>query len=419
MIRESIALPEQLYVSMRSKARFFYLVDTIADAHEPTSTQLKALECSYRSTGEFLSACSELDGLLLEVHAHGSRQLGTIVRPKDGSRQGFDIDLIARLRSDALRKYNGTHGPVLLLDHLHTAVERYAEAHQLRLHRWERCITLEYAEGMCADITPVIDNPLLSAPFGETHGLIPDRELKRYSSTNPRGYAKHFDLAAAISANFAAKRHFAEALDSIARANVTPLPDPKDVFDRLLCRLVQLMKIHRNVAFGIAQTGEDMAPSSVFITTLTAMAYMVEAPKPHESPLELLLDIVERMPTYFERIPVTDISEEWILLNPSAPHDNLAENMNSHARQKAFNSWHRLLVSDLKRILNAIENNSGMDTLLHTLEVAFGPRASNAIQQDQSRLREASRTAGRVTLIGAGVATPFSTHVRSHTYFGR
>jgi len=379
LIHESVALPEQPPISMRSKARFFYLVDTIAHAHEPTLTQLEALERSYNSTGEFLATCPELGGLLLEIHAHGSRQLGTIVRPKNGSREGFDIDLIARLRPDALRKYDGDRGPVLLLDHLHNAIRRYAETHRLRLHRWERCITLEYAEGMCADIAPVIDNPLLTAPFGETHGLIPDRRLRLYNSTNPRGYAKHFDLAAAISPKFTADIHFAKALDSIIRTDVAPLPDAKEVFDRLLCRLVQLMKIHRNVVFGAPQAGQDMAPSSVFITTLAAMAYTVEAPQSHESPLELLLDVVERMPTYFKRIPMNADSEEWILSNPSAPRDNLAEGMNSHTRQKAFFFWHQRLVNDLKRILNTIENNAGMDVLLKALEAAFGQRAAGAI----------------------------------------
>ncbi len=86
-----------------------------------------------------------------------------------------------------------------------------------------------------------------------------------------------------------------------------------------------------------------MAPSSVFLTTLAAMAYAVEALQPHESPLELLLDIVERSPLNFERIPRPHGCEEWVLSNQSAPRDNLAASMNSPARQKAFfsgiNAW--------------------------------------------------------------------------------
>lgn len=204
MIREPVILPKRPRLSTRSSQRFFQLVDVIARANEPTSTDLEDLERSYNSTGEFLSACPEFRGDLIQIHAHGSRQLGTIVRPRDGSREGFDIDLIARLVPSARGKYESEHGPALLLDRLHCALNRYAQAHGLQLRRWERCVTLEYAGGMSADIAPVIDSPLFAAPFGDTHGLIPDRALRLFDSTNPRGYAKHFDLAATISPNFTA-----------------------------------------------------------------------------------------------------------------------------------------------------------------------------------------------------------------------
>jgi len=419
VICEPMTLPQRPRISMRSSTRFFHLVDAIARAHEPTPTQLTALERSYNSTGEFLSACSEFRGDLIQIHAHGSRQLGTIVRPRDGSREGFDIDLIARLTPEARRKYEGDRGPALLLDRLHGALSRYAEAHGLQLHRWERCATLEYAEGMCADISPVIDAPLHAAPFGDTHGLIPDRELRRFDSTNPRGYAKHFDLAAAIPPNFTAALSLSEAMDSVTRADVTPLSDAQEVSDRLLCRLVQLLKLHRNVGFGVVQVGHDMAPTSVFLTTLAAMAYAVEAPQPHESPLELLLDIVERMPLHFERISQPDGSEQWVLPNPSAPKDNLAASMNLPARQEAFFFWHQRLISDLNRILHAIEHHEGMDVLLKALQAAFGPRSAGAIQQAQAEYQSVSRAVGRVTLISSVAAAPISVPARSHTYFGR
>ncbi|MFN7024385.1 MAG: nucleotidyltransferase [Pseudorhizobium sp.] len=417
MIRESVNLPKRPHLSSRSSARFFHLVDVIARSNEPTPSDLTRLEQSYNSTGEFLSTCAELQGDLIQIHAHGSRQLGTIVRPRDGTREGFDIDLIARLASSAHGKYEGEQGPSLLLDSLHSALGRYADAHGLKLRRWERCATLEYAGGMCADIAPVIDSPLMAAPFGDTHGLIPDRALRLFDSTNPRGYAKHFDLAAAISPIFTARE--ALTMKSETRADVAPLPDAQEVFDRLLCRLVQLLKLHRNIAFGVAQDGQDLAPSSVFLTTLAATAYAVEAPQPHDSPLELMLDIVERMPLHFQRIPRADSFEEWILPNPSAPRDNLASSMNTPDRQEAFFAWHQRLVSDLRRILHTIENHEGMDVLLKALEGAFGPRAAQAIQQNLAQERSDDRAAGRVTLLSSAAILPVSIPVRHHTYFGR
>lgn len=415
--RASGGVVQRPWVSVRASTRFFHLVDAIARAHEPTPTQLAALERSYTSTGEFLATCPELNGLLEQIHAHGSRRLGTIVRPRDGTREGFDIDLIARLTPGAKKKYSGDQGPTLLLDHLHKALSRYADAHRLKLHRWERCATLEYAEGMCADIAPVIDSPMLAAPYGDTHGLIPDRALRLFDSTNPRGYAKHFDVTASISPNFATTVVF-DSIDAAKRADVAPLPDAQEVFDRLLCRLVQLLKVHRNVAFGAVNAGDDMAPTSVFLTTLAAMAYAIEAPKPHAGPLDLLLDIVELMPHLFERIPTSHGSEEWILPNPSAQHENLAASMNTGARQKAFSAWHERIVGDLRRIVHAIENREGMDVLMKALQVAFGIRSANAVQQLEAQRQESRRGAGRVLLHAPLAVAPLSVSARPHTYFG-
>lgn len=403
--------------STRSSARFFYLVDAIGRLHEPTQTQLDALESSYVSTGEFLAECSEFKGYLHEIHSHGSRQLGTLVRPMDESREGFDIDLIARLLPAAMGKYEGPNAPVRLLNDLHSAVERYAKGHGLGIRRWERCVTLEYAGGMFADIAPVIDAPSQFGLYGDTLGRIPDRDKRLYDLTNPRGYTKGFDKAAAISPVFTSILAFSEALNTEKRADVVPLPDSQEVFGRLLSRLVQLLKLHRNVAFGQTTSGaDDLAPSSIFITTLAAAAYAVQAPRPHDSPLELLLDIVETLPDYFERAPLPNGGEYWVLANPSAPGENLASSMNTPARQAAFNSWHGLIKKQLTDIVEAIERNAGMDVLLPKVEAGFGKRAARAIRDEEARQRQSAKSIGKVALVSAGAS--IATTARAHTFFG-
>lgn len=400
-----------------TSARFFGLIDTLVRAVEPTQTQFEALESSYESTGEFLVAAPEFQGMLLEIHGHGSRQLGTLVRPLDETREGFDVDQIARFHQSAMKRYGGAAGPGLLLGDLHTVVSRYAKQHGLKVQRWERCVTLEYSGGMCADIAPVIDDPLVAAAFGATHGRIPDRELRRYEATNPRGYTKFFDKAAATSAVFTGALRFAKALTADAAANVTPLPSAQEVFDRLLCRLIQVLKLHRNVAFGPSTSGPDASPTSVFITTLAAKAYLVQAQLPHDSPLDLLLDIVETLPDHFERIEQHDGGEFWYLQNPSAPSDNLAAGMNGRPRQEGFAWWHARITTHLTKILDAIENHAGMDVVLAAVREAFGERAARAIQAEQSRHRLASRNVGRIALIPAA-GIPMQAAARSHTFFG-
>jgi hypothetical protein len=270
---------------------------------------------------------------------------------------------------------------------------------------------------MTADITPIIRQPSLVALYGETCGRIPDREKRLFDITNPRGYAKHFSAAAAISPNFTSTFAFDEFYKAEAGTNVAPLSDAAEVFPRLLSRLVQLLKLHRNVSFGKPSVGVDAAPTSIFLTTLALEAYKDLAPLPHSSPLELMLDIVEALPQYFRIVQRASGPQYWELNNQTAPGDNLASGMNSTARQQAFWLWHAKAQQDIEAVIEAIENRLGMDTLLQRVEAAFGSRAAHAIRGDQVQSQANNRTTGRVVLLtGAGAAV--STTARAHTFFG-
>jgi len=98
----------------------------------------------------------------------------------------------------------------------------------------------------------------------------------------------------ALTVNFADAR----------KADIEPLPDADEVFGRLLSRFVQLGKVHRNIAFADVPNGKDLAPSSVFLTSLFAKAYALLAPQPHDGPLDLFFDIVELLPHLFLREPM-------------------------------------------------------------------------------------------------------------------
>lgn len=399
----------------------------IGKAHEPSETQLGELESSYLNTATHLCEQSHFKGLLEEVHSHGSRQLGTIIRPRDGTREGFDIDLIARFSASAMDVYRGPNGPTLLLDQLEQSIGIYTDAHSLRKKRWERCITIYYAGGMTADIAPVVDSPLHAAAYGSTHGLVPDNEAQKFEPTNPRGYAKFFKEAGDISPVY--QREFVKAMESITDAVIEPLPEASETLARLLCRFVQLVKLHRNIMFGIPAAGQkDLAPSSVFLTTLIAQSYKIEAPIPHASPLALLLDIVRGMPQRFQVVQTGGVPR-WVLPNPAVPNGNLAEDMRTKARQDAFVLWHGKLMTDLETILQTIEFNTGLDKLCDAVENAFGPRAAKAITQDQANQQETRRGQGKTAIYGSLVAG-FSGAVsaaasqprlivsRPHTFFG-
>jgi hypothetical protein len=404
-------------VTAAASARFTYLTEAIATAFEPTASQLQALERAYNATGEYLIECSEFDGLVVQVHAQGSRQMGTIVRPMDARREGFDIDLVVRLAGAALSHFGGPGGPDLLLERLFTALNRYAERHGLGIERWERCVTLIYAGGMRADFAPIIDDPLHALPHGEHHGRIPDRDRSTYLSTNPKGYCLGFDTAARVAPVFRLSEALTATLDSVRKADLVPLPDATEVFARLLSRFVQLGKVHRNMSFAVLKSDSNLAPTSVFLTSLFAKAYSLLAPQPHDGPLDLFFDIVELMPTLFERDVLYAGQEHWKLINPFARADNLASTMNTAARQQAFRQWHAKFVSDLDALLAAVDGNRGLDTIINAVDQAFGPRASQALLQHNALRRDGGRALQRAGFVVAGTL-PVVTSARAHTYFG-
>jgi hypothetical protein len=399
-----------------STSYFFNLLEDIGRALEPTPTQLTTLERSYQSTGEFLTLCPEFEGHLLEIHPQGSRELGTMTRPVNKA-DGFDIDLVARLDQRAWHTYSGTSGPKLLLDRLHTAVGRYAKQHNLKLIRWDRCVTLEYADGMSADIAPVIDWPVQAALHGDLHGLIPDRDMSRYHPSNPRGFTKLFGKIAALSPVFLTTEMLKAEGSVTKRADVVPLAPADEVFGRLLCRLVQVMKLHRNVSFAKSDQFKHLMPSSVFLTVLAAQSYQVQAPRPHIDQLDLLTDIIRTMPTMFRRDKLGNGREEWYLANPTAPGDNLAATMNEPGKHEAFFQWHAQLTKDVTGLIASIDGRLGMDRVHQIVTEAFGDKAASATREAQLGRQSSSRMTGRaVATTAAGIVIPMT--AKSHTFFG-
>ena len=414
MNRDSLPLPLKRHLSGAASPRFFTLADAMAKYNEPTQTQLDALERSYGAAGQYVMDSDEFHDLTITVHAQGSRAIGTIIRPMRFRPEGFDIDIVIRLRRTAFLKYG--NDAARLINDLYVVLKRYADMHRLKITRWERCITLEYADGMCVDMTPIIEDPLVSIPYGDTHARVPDRKLQLFEPSNPMGLANAFGEAARVRAAFMTmdSASFSEAT---LRGDLQPLPDADEVQNRLLSRLVQLLKLHRNVAFGAASVGSDFSPRSVFITSLAATAYATRAPITHDSPLDLLLDLVETMPMFIQCQPLHGGDEYWVLPNLTAPGDNLASGMNTPGRQEAFLQWHTRLKGDLQQLLQCIERREGLDRMLEIVETAFGNRAALAVRELEEP-KPVPRTERRLVAVGTAAATTFSLPARSHTFHG-
>lgn len=405
-------------LSERASGQFFHLTRVIANVFVPTDTEVEALDRAYLSIGNFLADSPEFGALTIEVHGQGSRQIGTLVRPLHVRDLGFDVDAVLLLKRAALQRYPGSQGARRLINDLHTVLKRYADQHGLKIEKWERCVTLVYANDVRVDVAPVIEDPLMTIPSGETHALIPDRLLQRYAPTNPRGLERGFNGAAKVQANFPRQLVEGMTLDKAMRGDVAPLPDVEVVSARLLSIFVQLMKVHRNISFGAPQDGvEDLSPTSIFITFLAAAGYTLQAPRPHDTPLDLLLDVLDAMLLCFEREELAHGGQRWSLPNPWAPGDDLATSMNSPLKQAAFLRWHELFSEQIGQLLDSLEQRAGDDKIEKLVHDAFGPQAARAVRDDAAPVAP-TRQAGRPVIFATAAGAMTSVAARANTNFG-
>jgi hypothetical protein len=278
------------------------------------------------------------------------------------------------------------------------------------LEEMGRCWRINYAGEFHLDITPSIPNP--GCPKGGV--LVPDKALRLWTPSNPKGYKTLFLERAKIMPQMRLIKSMA-AMDS-ARSVVEPYPEQVS-FKGILPRTVQLSKRHRDIHF--QELDPSLAPISVIITTLASRAYEFCALNTvYDSELDLLCDVVRHMP-HFIQVDTSSGRRQWFIWNETTDHENFAEKWNADPRRAdAFYTWHAKLLADLESLTHI----EGLDLLTKRLGSAFGStpaaRALDGLTEPVSAARRTGRlvAAPAVGLSVAAVAS--STSVRANTFHG-
>jgi hypothetical protein len=179
----------------------------------------------------------------------------------------------------------------------------------------------------------------------------------------------------------------------------------------LLRRCVQLLKRHRSILF---QKNPEKAPISVILTTLAAKSFEAAALSGtiYETEFDLLLSVIEQMPSFIER-RWNGVEQEWWIPNETTLGENFAEKWNRDAElTDAFGRWHQTALSDFKGLAATLDQTN----TYNVLEKFAGSRATTAVRNrvtsnvDQMRVNDLLRTgtAGVLTT-GAGIAVPRNT----------
>jgi len=401
------------FLSTQSVATATGVLAAITNAHALSETERDRLESAYGALGSHLTEHEVFKNVTLEVHPQGSMLLGTTTRPE--GKVEIDVDLVVLL----VQKLNERIESAALLSTLYEVVKEHTDRHDLGIHLKRRCVQIEYAGSMHADATPIVHSPHAYDRYGDTYAVVPDRDLSRYLGTNPKGYGKWFFEAAALMPTFRMYRAIGELT---AKADVMPLPS-LEVFDRLLARIVQLFKIHRNICFA---DNNDFCPPSCLITTLVAHAYRRAVQHTFDSPLDLILAIWQDMPTYIRREPLANGRERWTLDNPTAAGDNLADRLNEGNRQHQFNAWYLRFQDDFLELIEQANSRQGVAALSARVKKSYGDKSARGIATAMTQMANRQRGAQRIivpTAIASGAGSTAAPSIgmasQTHRFFGR
>lgn len=395
-----------MFVDRQTAFRKTYLVglfDRLCAELDIGETRLEEAKRRYNGVAEWLAAGEHRLLQRLSIYLQGSTALGTAVRPIHSLEH--DVDLVAFLA-------DGSTGfqPAAVKKVIGDRLKENATYARL-LEEKKRCWRLVYANEFHLDITPSIPNALCRQG-GE---LVPDRTLREWKDTNPKGYRAAFERRASLVPMLRLAKTFDE--HAAKRADVEPFPAAARERG-LLCRIVQVAKRHRDVHFdGLAA---ELAPISVILTTLIAWSYEVcVRSRQYDTEYDVMVDVLRRMPNFIGKV-LPDGSPGWCIPNETAPGENFAERWNDDPRcARAFYAWHAKAIMDLE----SLAGQEGADRVRSQMEDAFGPRpiakVFAALDEEVASARRAGalRVAPLVGIATAMVAS--ATPVRANTFFGR
>jgi Second Messenger Oligonucleotide or Dinucleotide Synthetase domain len=398
-MNQMLSAPPQAHLLLR-KAEVYSLLDQICQALELTAAQLEAARTSYEAVAEWLS---ESDNPLLkwiDIYAHGSTGLGTTVKPI--GREDFDVDLICKVL-----RFTPDRPPSELKRIVGDRLKENAR-YAAMLEEKKRCWRLNYAREYHLDISPTIIN----AKCGNGGELVPDKRLREFKPTNPKGYKELFERRAALMPSLRIQK----ALTAEDRAVVEPFPVHGSA-KGILRRTVQILKRHRDVHF--LEVVEEIAPISIIITTLAAQSYEYCVKSfVFDSELDVLIATIRLMPHFIDK-PVVNGRRIYVVANETTVGENFAERWNTEpARVAAFYEWHTKALADFE----ALPTLQGIDVITKSLEGSLGSSAVRKVIDARTEDISQARTAKKLyvaptiglTLSNAANATP----VRSNTFFG-
>ena len=393
-------------LSSKQQTLFTELIEYACQSLEPSATKRELADRRYKSVGTWLEESDDPMFQGVEIYPQGSQRIGTTTKPI--FRDEFDLDFICFLPNAV-----GIHPDVCRKK----VIDRIKENGNFidLVYELNRGCRLDYADEFHLDITPGIPDQNHANEYGAVS--VPDKKLKEWKASNPKGYAQYFDNKAELEPVYIGISDAIFGRVALEAKNIEDLPKHKQL-KGILKRSVQIMKRHRDLLFNDNDHYEGKAPISIIITTLAALAYEdIVNQQRFSNELEVLLTVVESMTKFIETKVVDGKIEMWVT-NPKNIHENFAEKWNVDAKRvEAFHYWHRDFVEKLRELASV----TSLPLIKEKLNALIGENSSSkAIEKHYEVLNE-TRNSNQLFIKKTGVISTAvtATPVKANTFFGK
>lgn len=320
-----------------------------------------------------------------DIYPHGSVRIQTTVKPI--GKDEFDLDIAVHLKTDW-----GSHSPQRIYDELKRRLGEH-ETYKSMMEPKNRCVRLNYAGDFHMDIMPGVQE----TEFDEDKIKVPDKELNRWVSSNPRGYAKWFqNRANMVKHSLLEKALRAEGLPSDDFENKKPLQ-----------RAVQLIKRYRDIHF---QKDDSYKTSSIVLTTIVGQFYEGED-SIYETIDNVITKIRSKMHVNVGRVKV---------LNPVNDQEDFTDKWDTEPKYyKEFQNFCEFLYETWQKT----KEENGVLEEGELLKGLFGTEIFTEAQKAQTDELESLRQKGSLNINRSnGVLTTLSgissSPIKKNTFFG-
>lgn len=367
------------------EAQFDDLLMRICTELQLDDARYKLAENSYLAVAKWLESHPVIAAFNPTMYPQGSMRLRTTVMPLSG--EEYDLDFVNEFACDIF----SFKEPVQALNLVEDAL-RASDTYKGMVERKNRCIRLNYQRLFHLDILPACRD----LRKGGTCILVPDRRLKQWIPSNPKGFGAWFD---------------SQAFQLIVRGaldKAEPVPPKETAPQKPPLKLaVQLLKRQRDIRY---KDSFELAPPSIILTTLAGLVYHGE-----QSVAMSLGSILREMSTL-----VRSARPRIVVLNPTNQDEDLSERWDS--KPHAYRSFVEG-VTEFESQWRALLQGRGVDRLVQPLERLFGEQVAKRVIENQARDVEAARAKNILGVKkGSGLLTSLvgsaTVPVRRNTFYG-